>query len=138
MPTPESESFLRKKPTVPPTFDGVDLGNSEAVINARDAIIREQWVQVMMARLVREEMGKCYHREGVNHLEKCGKYRERYLQLLKTAKVHGYKGYEQNYAQSKEDPNYIETSYPTAQQAMGAKGSDFRLGNTLGPKGEKF
>lgn len=75
MPTPESESFLRKKPTVPPTFDGVDLGNSEAVANARDAIIREQWVQVMMARLVREEMGKCYHREGVNHLEKCGKYR---------------------------------------------------------------
>lgn len=75
MPTPESEAFLRKKPTVPPTFEGVDLGNSEAVVNARDAIIREQWVQVMMARLVREEMGKCYHREGVNHLEKCGKYR---------------------------------------------------------------
>lgn len=77
MPTPESESFLRKKPTVPPTFDGVDMGNGEAVANARDAIIREQWVQVMMARLVREEMGKCYHREGVNHLEKCGKYRGR-------------------------------------------------------------
>lgn len=75
MPTPESESFLRKKPTVPPTFEGVDLGNAEAVANARDAIIREQWVQVMMARLVREEMGKCYHREGVNHLENCAKYR---------------------------------------------------------------
>lgn len=63
---------------------------------------------------------------------------ERYLQLLKTAKVHGYKGYEQNYAQSKDDKNYIETSYPTATQAMGAAGSDFRLGNTLGPKNEKF
>ena len=75
MPTPESESFLRKKPTVPPTFDGVDMGNAEAVNNARDAIIREQWVQVMMARLVREEMNKCYFKEGVNHLEKCGKYR---------------------------------------------------------------
>lgn len=82
MPTPESESFLRKKPTVPPTFEGVDLGNSEAVVNARDAIIREQWVQVMMARLVREEMGKCYHREGVNHLEKCGKYRGTVVGLL--------------------------------------------------------
>lgn len=65
-------------------------------------------------------------------------FTERYLQLLKTAKVHGYKGYEQNYAQSKDDKNYIETSYPTATQAQGAKGSDFRLGNTLGPKGEKF
>lgn len=51
------------------------MGNAEAVNNARDAIIREQWVQVMMARLVREEMNKCYFKEGVNHLEKCGKYR---------------------------------------------------------------
>lgn len=75
MPTPESESFLRKKPTVAPSYDGIDLSNAEQVTNVRDAIIREQWVQVMMARLVREEMGKCYTREGVNHLEKCGKYR---------------------------------------------------------------
>jgi hypothetical protein len=28
-----------------------------------------------MARLVREELGKCYYREGVNHLEKCGHLR---------------------------------------------------------------
>jgi hypothetical protein len=28
-----------------------------------------------MARLVREELGKCYYREGVNHLEKCGALR---------------------------------------------------------------
>ncbi|KAK5070630.1 hypothetical protein LTS08_004373 [Lithohypha guttulata] len=138
MPTPESEAFLRKKPTVPPSYEGVDMGDFEAVANVRDAIIREQWVQVMMARLVREEMGKCYHREGVNHLEKCGKYRERYLQLLKTAKVHGYKGYEQNYLQSTTDKNYIETDYPTVTQAKGAKGSDFRLGNTIGAKGERF
>jgi hypothetical protein len=31
-----------------------------------------------MARLVREEMGKCYWREGVNHLEKCGHLRGTY------------------------------------------------------------
>lgn len=61
MPTPESQSFLAKKPTVPPTFEGVDFSDSEAVANARDAVIREQWVQVMMARLVREEMGKLVH-----------------------------------------------------------------------------
>jgi len=63
---------------------------------------------------------------------------DRYLQLLKTAKVTGYKGYEQNYLQSSAEANYIETKYPTATQAMGSKGSDFRLGNTIGPKGEKF
>jgi hypothetical protein len=59
MPTPESEAFLAKKPTVPPTFTGVDFLNNQAVNDARDAIIREQWVQQMMARLVREELGMC-------------------------------------------------------------------------------
>ena len=57
MPTPESEAFKAKKPTVAPTFDGVDFSDNEAVWNARDAIIREQWVQQMMARLVRDELG---------------------------------------------------------------------------------
>lgn len=75
MPTPESEMFLAKKPKVAPTFEGVDYEDNQALKAAQDAIIREQWVRSMMARLVREEMGKCYRREGVNHLEKCGHLR---------------------------------------------------------------
>lgn len=75
MPTPESQAFLAKKPTVPPTFDGVDYEDNKALKQAQDAVIREQWVQVMMGRLVREELSKCYVREGVNHLEKCGSLR---------------------------------------------------------------
>lgn len=57
MPTPESEAFLAKKPTVPPTFDGVDFLDAKAVKAARDAILREQWIQIMMANLVRDELG---------------------------------------------------------------------------------
>jgi len=72
MPTPESELFLRKKPQVPPTFQGVDFNDNQAVADARDAIIREQWVKQMMARLVRDELGRCYVREGVNHLRDVG------------------------------------------------------------------
>lgn len=71
MPTPESEMFLAKKPKVAPTFEGVDYDDQAAFKAAQDAIIREQWVKSMMARLVRDELGKCYRREGVNHLEKC-------------------------------------------------------------------
>jgi hypothetical protein len=67
--------FLAKKPKVPPTFEGVDYDDNQALKAAQDAIIREQWVRSMMARLVRDEMGKCYRREGVNHLEKCGHLR---------------------------------------------------------------
>jgi hypothetical protein len=77
MPTPESELFLAKKPKVAPTFEGVDYDDNTALKAAQDAIIREQWVKSMMARLVRDEMGKCYRREGVNHLEKCGHLRGR-------------------------------------------------------------
>ena len=77
MPTAESAAFLAKKPTVAPTYEGVDFEDNIALHNARDAIIREQWVRSMMARLVGEELGKCYAREGVNHLEKCGVYRGR-------------------------------------------------------------
>ena len=82
MPTPESPMFLAKKPKVPPTFDGVDYDDTAALKAAQDAIIREQWVQSMMARLIREEMGKCYYREGVNHLEKCGHLRGECIQSL--------------------------------------------------------
>ncbi|GAD98985.1 hypothetical protein AN7561.2 [Paecilomyces variotii No. 5] len=97
MPTPESAAFLAKKPTVPPTYEGVDFEDNVAVHNARDAIIREQWVRSMMSRLVGEELSKCYQREGVNHLEKCGKLRERYFELLSERKIKGYLFEEKNY-----------------------------------------
>lgn len=82
MPTPESAAFLAKKPTVAPTYEGVDFEDNVALHNARDAIIREQWVRSMMARLVGEELGKCYAREGVNHFEKCGVLRGENLFFL--------------------------------------------------------
>ena len=75
MPTPESAMFKARKPKVPPTFDGVDYDDDRAFKAAQDAIIREQWVGAMMIRLVGEELGKCYMREGVNHLENCGHLR---------------------------------------------------------------
>lgn len=85
MPTPESEMFKAAKPTVPPTFDGVDYDDNKALKAAQDSVIREQWVQSMMARLVREELGKCYYREGVNHLEKCGHLRGKIIATRKSS-----------------------------------------------------
>lgn len=75
MPTPESAQFKAQKPTVPPTFNGVEYDDTKAFKAAEDAIIREQWVGAMMTRLVSDELGKCYRREGVNHLENCGHLR---------------------------------------------------------------
>lgn len=75
MPTPESALFKSQKPAVAPTFNGVDYDDTKAFKAAEDAIIREQWVGAMKTRLVGEELGKCYMREGVNHLENCGELR---------------------------------------------------------------
>ncbi|KAK6543983.1 hypothetical protein TWF694_000700 [Orbilia ellipsospora] len=91
MSTPETPAFLAKKPTVPPTFEGVDYDDNKALKDAQDAIIREQWVKLMMGRLVRDELAKCYRKHGVNHLEKCGVLRERYMELLPHAKIRGYR-----------------------------------------------
>ena len=75
MPTPESALFLAKKPKVPPNFEGVDYADTPRLKAAQDAIMREQWIKSMMARLIGEELGKCYAKEGVNHLEKCKRLR---------------------------------------------------------------
>lgn len=124
MPTPESELFQSQKPKVAPTFNGVDYDDTKAFKAAEDAIIREQWVGAMMTRLVGEELGKCYKREGVNHLENCGELRgkselpatlpskfsspannwtsEKYLQMLATNKIKGTKFIQQNYVEQKD------------------------------------
>ncbi|KAM0522305.1 hypothetical protein ACHAPE_001894 [Trichoderma viride] len=116
MPTPESELFKSQKPTVPPTFNGVDFDDTKAFKAAEDAIIREQWVGAMMARLVQEELGKCYVREGVNHLEKCGHLREKYLQLLATNKVKGTKFIQQNYMEKKDQEFDLERKVHTSDK----------------------
>lgn len=36
---------------------------------AREEKIRQSWIGVMEARLVREELQKCWRTEGVNHYE---------------------------------------------------------------------
>ena len=51
----------------------------------------------------------------------------------------GYRGYQQNYVPGADGPAEgadVKTSYPTAQQAMGSAGTDYRKGYTIGT-GEK-
>ncbi|KAH7163199.1 hypothetical protein EDB81DRAFT_189487 [Dactylonectria macrodidyma] len=116
MPTPESESFKAQKPSVPPTFNGVNFDDTKAFKAAEDAIIREQWVGAMMTRLVGEELGKCYVREGVNHLENCGHLRERYLQLLKSNKIKGTKFLQQNYVTKQDEEMDLQAKVHTSDQ----------------------
>ncbi|PPQ83430.1 hypothetical protein CVT25_007021 [Psilocybe cyanescens] len=63
----------------------------KAKLQERENHIRESWVKAMEARLVREELSKCHQAEGVNHYENCKWLSEKYLALLRTNRVKGYK-----------------------------------------------
>ncbi|KAG8754670.1 hypothetical protein FRC12_011127 [Ceratobasidium sp. 428] len=60
------------------------------VLASRENHIRESWIKVMETRLVREELQKCHKFEGVNHYQSCKELAEKYIELLKDAKVKGY------------------------------------------------
>ncbi|KAG9102451.1 hypothetical protein FS749_000042 [Ceratobasidium sp. UAMH 11750] len=60
------------------------------VQESRENHIREAWIKVMETRLVREELQKCHKFEGVNHYQSCKELAERYIDMLKDAKVKGY------------------------------------------------
>ena len=57
------------------------------MLDAQEAKIRADWVRVMEARMVREELAKCWREEGVNHYESCHELADRYLNMIRTHKV---------------------------------------------------
>ncbi|KAI0806327.1 NADH-ubiquinone oxidoreductase 12 kDa subunit [Irpex lacteus] len=60
-------------------------------LKEREDFIRESWVRTMEARIVQQNLQKCYRAEGVNNLENCKHLAERYAQMLKDNRVQGYK-----------------------------------------------
>ncbi|KAF5327534.1 hypothetical protein D9619_004365 [Psilocybe cf. subviscida] len=67
------------------------LAEVKAKLQAREDHIRESWVKAMELRLVQHELNKCHLAEGVNHYENCRWLSEKYLDMLKTNKLQGYK-----------------------------------------------
>lgn len=45
----------------------------------------------MEARIVRDELQKCYRGEGVNQLQNCKALAEKYAAMIRDNKVKGYK-----------------------------------------------
>ncbi|RPD61146.1 NADH-ubiquinone oxidoreductase 12 kDa subunit [Lentinus tigrinus ALCF2SS1-7] len=72
-------------------LDEARLAEYKARLAEREHIIRESWVRNMEAKLVRDQLDRCYQTEGVNHLESCKDIRERYIDMLRDNRVKGYK-----------------------------------------------
>ncbi|CAL1716793.1 unnamed protein product [Somion occarium] len=71
--------------------DEARLAELQRQLKQRDEIIRESWVKTMEARIVRDNLQKCYRIEGVNHLESCKHLADRYITMIKENRVKGYK-----------------------------------------------
>ena len=53
-------------------------------IEAREQRVRDRFVGIAEARLLREEVKQCYYREGVNHYQKCRHLVQEYLARIKS------------------------------------------------------
>ncbi|KAG9448943.1 hypothetical protein H6P81_008908 [Aristolochia fimbriata] len=51
-----------------------------AMLEYREYLVREKWIDIEKAKILRERLKWCYRIEGVNHLQKCKKLREQYLE----------------------------------------------------------
>ncbi|TKY44708.1 NADH dehydrogenase of ubiquinone 1 beta subcomplex subunit 10-B [Spatholobus suberectus] len=50
-----------------------------AMLEMREHIVREKWIQIEKAKIIREKLRWCYRIEGVNHLQKCRHLVRQYL-----------------------------------------------------------
>ncbi|KXN69759.1 hypothetical protein CONCODRAFT_28115, partial [Conidiobolus coronatus NRRL 28638] len=57
------------------------------IMEARTQRIREDWVKVYEARIIRNALFKCYRTEGVNHYQHCRHLAEAYLDRYQKDRV---------------------------------------------------
>jgi len=63
--------------------DGFDPENPYkdpvAMVEMREHIVREKWIHIEKAKILREKVKWCYRVEGVNHYQKCRHLVQQYL-----------------------------------------------------------
>jgi NADH dehydrogenase (ubiquinone) 1 beta subcomplex subunit 10 len=49
------------------------------MLEMREHIVREKWIDIEKAKILRERLRWCYRIEGINHLQKCRHLVQQYL-----------------------------------------------------------
>ncbi|KAG6497605.1 hypothetical protein ZIOFF_045509 [Zingiber officinale] len=61
----------------------IDLNNPYAdpvaFLDYREHLVREKWIQIETAKIIRDRLLWCYRVEGINHKQKCRHLVEKYL-----------------------------------------------------------
>lgn len=66
--------------TAPDDFDPSNpYKDPVAMLEMREHIVREKWIDIEKAKILREKLRWCYRIEGVNHLQKCRHLVQQYL-----------------------------------------------------------
>eukprot|EP00041_Stephanoeca_diplocostata_P041866 m.9254 g.9254 ORF g.9254 m.9254 type:complete len:95 (-) comp6864_c0_seq1:342-626(-) len=55
----------------------------------RDAAVKEAVIKVETLKILRENLGACYNREGVNHYDNCKSEAQAYLAAIKDLRASG-------------------------------------------------
>ncbi|MCL7039486.1 hypothetical protein MKW94_005441 [Papaver nudicaule] len=65
----------------PDDFDPSDpYKDPVAMLEMREHIVREKWIDIETAKILREKLKWCYRVEGINHLQKCKHLVNQYLE----------------------------------------------------------
>lgn len=54
-----------------------------AMLEMREHLVREKWIDIEKAKILRERVKWCYRVEGVNHLQKCRHLVQQYLEATR-------------------------------------------------------
>ncbi|KAM0022604.1 putative NADH dehydrogenase [ubiquinone] 1 beta subcomplex subunit 10 [Helianthus debilis subsp. tardiflorus] len=64
----------------PPDFDPANpYKDPVAMLEMRDHIVREKWIDIETFKIIRNKLRWCYRIEGVNHLQKCRHLVQQYM-----------------------------------------------------------
>ncbi|KAJ8763315.1 hypothetical protein K2173_006447 [Erythroxylum novogranatense] len=67
--------------TPPDDFDPANpYKDPVAMLEMREHLVREKWIDIEKAKILRERLRWCYRIEGVNHLQKCRHLVHQYLE----------------------------------------------------------
>jgi NADH dehydrogenase (ubiquinone) 1 beta subcomplex subunit 10 len=68
----------------PDDFDPKNpYGDPVAMLEYREHLVREKWIQIETAKIIRERLRWCYRIEGVNHHKKCRHLVDQYLEATR-------------------------------------------------------
>jgi NADH dehydrogenase (ubiquinone) 1 beta subcomplex subunit 10 len=78
------EDYPKFDETAPDDFDPAKpYADPVAFIEQREHLVREKFVEIEKAKILRERLQQCYWREGVNHVFKCRPLVKKYMDSLK-------------------------------------------------------